>query len=390
MTRKHLLAAVVRQRVRAARTRRAGVKSGASSERRVAARSRALPPSAQTWPRSLCATGRPRWRQSAATSTREPRTNSRSRPAGRGTQTSPLQSPSVLATQPVAASASPAESQSASPDDLRLGRIEFTGLRQQCRHGVGPFLAGRRCSPARASAWPIERLPLIPVARSRGDGSAKAIATPDACRATRRNGTHLAFGTHERTRLFEKAGGINMTSKLGIAIAASLFLASIASAQTSRVARQPVPAGSVTGRHEPALCADQGHAESAHPDSVHEADGPAPAGGAWRANDGAARGQVGSGRLEGQGLRSRRERRGDGTADAGRPAAISRRPRAFARRVELDATLAASSGSSGPADKVGRPARTTSLPASAAAAAREKKSPPTGYDLRRVRVDVQC
>jgi hypothetical protein len=45
-------------------------------------------------------TGWPRWRPSAATFTRVPRTNSCSRPGGRGTQTSPLQSPSGLATQP--------------------------------------------------------------------------------------------------------------------------------------------------------------------------------------------------------------------------------------------------------------------------------------------------
>src|SRR6185503_10657400 len=88
-------------------------KSGASSEASAALRSCALSLSTQTCPRSLRTAGRPRCRHSAARLIRPASTNSRSRPAGTGTQTGPRQRPSGFATQPVALSASRAGHQSA-------------------------------------------------------------------------------------------------------------------------------------------------------------------------------------------------------------------------------------------------------------------------------------
>jgi hypothetical protein len=91
------------------------VKSGASSEASAVARCCALSPNTQTSPRALWSTGRPRCRHSAARLMRFPSTNSRSRPAGNGTQTSPWHKPSGFASQPVVVSASRAGDQSASP-----------------------------------------------------------------------------------------------------------------------------------------------------------------------------------------------------------------------------------------------------------------------------------
>ncbi len=58
-----------------------------------------------------------------------------------------------------------------------------------------------------------------------------------------------------------------MTLKLGIAVAAGFFLASTVSAQTSVSPGDPCPPGQSRDADEPALRADQGHAEPARPDS---------------------------------------------------------------------------------------------------------------------------
>ena len=102
------------------------VKSGATSERRADARSGAPCPRAHTWPRALCATGRPRCRHSAATLTRASRTNSRSRPGGTGTQTGPRHSPSGFATQPV-------------PDSKAKYELD-AGVRDQAKARAGDLL----------------------------------------------------------------------------------------------------------------------------------------------------------------------------------------------------------------------------------------------------------
>ena len=59
-----------------------------------------------------------------------------------------------------------------------------------------------------------------------------------------------------------------MTSKFGIAIAASFFLASTGLAQTPVSPGDPCPPGQSQDEDEPALRADPGHAESTHPDPL--------------------------------------------------------------------------------------------------------------------------